>query len=565
MDTGGLAQMTYNNNSNGFSSAGLNAPASGFSSRGSRFNSKRLSVALPPKVGSISENAVENPTPRTSRSHLLAGLRTQPKTPSVPASAPYNQSQHNVPQWADNRYAGQQQSTVPQTATGAGFDMSQQYAMHAARQMYSLPEQVLAPPTYDPAEGMDQDTLQQLQMTSLFLAQRQQELQQKLAALSVQSQGPQQQQQQQQANYGRGQYSQGQHYSQTQQSMYAQQQQLYQLQQQQLQQQQQQQQQAQAQVQSQAPIEVQPGVYLVYNPATQGYTYAVDPSVQQQFQQTMSPPQKTQTQMYNNNNTSTPSFSISPPPQEKTRSLTPPKKAPSPPAALENVQPLPPPSANAFRRGHKKATSLAINSDLTAPEGPKTSSAALAGTQRSVFPPTPMTSTFGPGAARAGDHPARQPRGPPPIEELRAAPTTKHEGSKNFAQRQRRRALDNLLRAGNSRRGASGSPRGSPISESEYNLPMSTEPEDFLPSGNSSRKMSPIGSEMKAKRGSQDSADGYFGLSSASSSETEEGRSSFKAPPTPATPVDGASANGGQRKSMLGVLNAAEKRRSFVL
>jgi hypothetical protein len=77
--------------------------------------------------------------------------------------------------------------------------------------------------------------------------------------------------------------------------------------------------------------------------------------------------------------------------------------------------------------------------------------------------------------------------------------------------------------------------------------------------------MSPIGSEMKAKRGSQDSTDGYFGLSSASSSETEESRS-FKAPPTPATPVDGAPAAGGQRKKMmLGVLNAAEKRRSFVL
>jgi hypothetical protein len=176
-----------------------------------------------------------------------------------------------------------------------------------------------------------------------------------------------------------------------------------------------------------------------------------------------------------------------------------------------------------------------------------------------------MTSTFGPGAARAGDHPVRQPRGPPPIEELRAAPTTKHEGSKNFAQRQRRRALDSLLRAGTARRGASSSPRGSPVSESEYNLPFSTEPEDFLPSGNSSRKMSPIGSEMKAKRGSQDSTDGYFGLSSASSSETEESRS-FKAPPTPATPVDGAPAAGGQRKKMmLGVLNAAEKRRSFVL
>lgn len=534
MDTGGLAQMTYNNNSNNnaFSSSGLNAPASGFGSgsRGSRFNSKRLSVALPPKVGSISENAVENPTPRTSRSHLLAGLRTQPKTPSVPASAPYHQSQHSVPQWADNRYAGHQQG-IPQTATAAGFDVSQQYAMNAARQMYSLPEQVLAPPTYDQSEGMDQATLEQLHMTSLFLAQRQQELQQKLAALSVQPQVPQQQQ----VNYGRGQFSQAQQMPQVQQNMYGQQ-------------------------QIQAPIEVQPGVYLVYNPATQGYTYAVDQNAQQFAQQTMSPPQQTQAPVYGH--MSNPSFSISPPPGEKTRSFTPPKKAPSPPTTLENVEPLPPPSANAFRRGHKKASSLAINPAVSAPEGPKTSSAALSGNQRSVFPPTPMTSTFGPGAARAGDHPMRQPRGPPPIEELTSAPTSKHEGSKNFAQRQRRRALDSLLRAGNSRRGASSSPRGSPVSEGEYNLPISAEPEDFLPSGNSSRKMSPIGSEMKAKRGSQDSADGYFGLSSASSSD-EDGQ--FKQPSTPATPVGESQPRGERQKMMLGVLNAAEKRRSFVL
>lgn len=541
MDTGGLAQMTYNNNNNGFSTTGLNAPASGFGSRGSRFNSKRLSVALPPKVGSISEHAVDVPTPRTSRSHLLAGLRTQPKTPSVPASAPYNQSQHHVPQWADNRYNAHQQG-VPQTATAAGFDISQQYAMNAARQMYSLPEQVLAPPTYDQAEGMDQATLEQLQMTSLFLAQRQQELQQKLAALSLQPQPQQQQQQQQpQVNYSRGQFSQAQQLQQMQQmqqNVYNQQQQV------------------------QQPIEVQPGVYLVYNPATQGYTYAVDQSVQQQVQQTMSPPQQTQAPAYSHMNT--PSFSISPPPAEKTRSFTPPKKAPSPPTTLENVEPLPPPSANAFRRGHKKASSLAINPAVTAPEGPKTSSAAVTGNQRSVFPPTPMTSTFGPGAARAGDHPMRQPRGPPPIEELTSAPTSKHEGSKNFAQRQRRRALDSLLRAGTMRRGVNGSPRDSPVSESEYHLPISAEPEDFLPSGNSSRKMSPIGSEMKAKRGSQDSADGYFGLSSASSSEGEE-LTSFKQPPTPATPVGEAPVGGERKKMMLGVLNAAEKRRSFVL
>lgn len=63
-----------------------------------------------------------------------------------------------------------------------------------------------------------------------------------------------------------------------------------------------------------------------------------------------------------------------------------------------------------------------------------------------------MTGTFGPGQARAGEHPVRQPRGPPSIEDLREKPTTKHEGSKNFATRQRRQAVGNLVRAGIGRR-----------------------------------------------------------------------------------------------------------------
>jgi len=63
---------------------------------------------------------------------------------------------------------------------------------------------------------------------------------------------------------------------------------------------------------------------------------------------------------------------------------------------------------------------------------------------------------------------------------------------------------------------------------------------------------------MKEKRGSQGSDAGYFGLSSASSSEGED---VYKQPPTPATPVSGG---GDRKKMMLGVLTAAEKRRSFV-
>ena len=62
IDAGGLAQMTYNNTTTagpGFA-GGLGNPSSGFGNRHQRLNSKRLSVALPPKVNSISENVVHS-------------------------------------------------------------------------------------------------------------------------------------------------------------------------------------------------------------------------------------------------------------------------------------------------------------------------------------------------------------------------------------------------------------------------------------------------------------------------------------------------------------------------
>ncbi|KAJ3472365.1 hypothetical protein NLG97_g11050 [Lecanicillium saksenae] len=61
---------------------------------------------------------------------------------------------------------------------------------------------------------------------------------------------------------------------------------------------------------------------------------------------------------------------------------------------------------------------------------------------------TPLTGGYGPGQGRAGEHPVRQPRGPPSLDELKAKPTAKHEGSKNFATRTRRSAVHNLVRAG---------------------------------------------------------------------------------------------------------------------
>lgn len=546
IDAGGLAHMAYNNN-NGFPSNGLGAPGSGFGGR-SRLNSKRLSVALPPKVSSISENQVDNPTPRTSRSHLLAGLRTQPKTPAVPASAPYHQTEHQgqgfaASKWTNQSYGNGYNQAIPQTASAASFDLGNQYAMNAGRQMYSLPEQVLAPPSmYDQLDEMDPAVLQQMQMTSLYLAQRQQQLQQQLASLTATTHGLNLN-----SNMQRNAFQQVPMTPQTPQDYYG-------------------------QHQVQAPMEVpgQPGVYLVYNPAIQGYSYVIDQNAQQQAQTSMSPVQQNQSAFSPPKyDAPTPSFNVTPPPTERstpsnTRSFTPPKKAPSPPAALEHVEPLPPPSATAFRRGHKKASSLAINPFAAAGDGPKTASAATFGTQRSAFPPTPMTGTFGPGAARAGEHPMRQPRGPPPLEELTVAPTSKHEGSKNFATRQRRRALDSLMKAGIGRRGVSRSSDGSPVSEGEYNFTISEESDEIASVGSAgSRKMSPIGSEMKEKRSSQGSTDGYFGLSSASSSEGED-TGVFKQPQTPATPT--AAAPGGDRKKMmLGVLSAAEKRRSFVM
>ncbi|CAD0082002.1 unnamed protein product [Aureobasidium vineae] len=540
MDAGGLAQMTFN----GFSSNGLGAPGSGFASRNrGAHNHKRLSVGLPQHINPIENHSDSNPTPRTSRSHLLAGLRTAPKTPAVTASAPYNQLdyQSQLSGMDANTYNAYMQS-VPQSATAASFGgnhyggrqqhQQQRHQQQQQQHMYSMPEQVLAPPTFYGQEAeMDPNVMEQLQLTSLFLAQRQQQLQQQLAAITAAANTAQ---------------LQGLNLAQFQQPMsqinaYGQQ---------------------HAQ-QQQSPIEVpgQPGLYLVYNPMTGQYQYAVDNNAQSP----MSPVSQHQNGFFNVDTPQKqqqPVFraEISPPPTERptptgSRSITPPKKTSSPASSLAHVEPLPPPSANAFRRGHKKASSLAINALTGTSDGPKTSSVATFGSARSVFPPTPMTGTFGPGAARAGEHPVRQPRGPPPLEELIALPTSKHEGSKNFATRQRRRALDNLVRAGSFRRAVSGSPRGSPISERELHF-QSEEDEPCF------RKQSPIGSERNAKRSSKDSLEG-LGAGGAVHTPVSEKGDAFDmgafAKQLPSPIQQGL----GRRHMMLGVLSAAEKRKSM--
>lgn len=512
MDTGGLAQMTYNSYA---APGGLGAPGAGFASRGKAGGLKRLSVASPPSIAPISENGVEtNHTPRTSRSHLLAGLRTQPKTPGHPASAPFDQTQHRFGLDA-SKHAMQNNNfhqNGPHTAIGAGFpNTAQQYSMSAGSQVYALPEQILSPPTIDyhslQGDDIDPDYVNQLLQHELFLAQRRQQLEQQLIQLRLQGMNIN--------SASLRQASLPQTPLTPQNSYY-----------------QQQLQNGVSPVVQEVPG--QPGVYLVYNPLTGQTQTMVDPQAQQQGQLSNSPPPATPSSYTRSAfNPETPTFraEISPPAESRinpfdTRSISPPKKTPSPPT---DVAPLPPPSANAFRRGHhKKVSSLSFggmnDNSPTVSEGPKSAFTRPVG-----FPATPQTGTFGPGNARAGEHPVRQPRGPPPLEELVAAPTQKHENSKNFASRQRRSAVHSLVKAGIERRGIgrqnsmdSNSFITTPGSEAEMVFSVPSDGED---SANSTRSYSAslsgkasfsslrasanaaIGSEMKRERERKASGD----------------------------------------------------------
>lgn len=452
--------MTFNNfQPNG----GLGMPGAGFASRGKGASLKRLSVASPPTVGTIAEDSAA--TPRTSRSHLLAGLRTAPKTPTSaqpPASAPYGQNQHNTGmnqgRYTRQGYNGGNQG-MPQTAIGNNFVGQNQYGQQS-QMMY---DQVLAPPPVQFDDGeIDPNIAAQLLATELYLAQRQQQLQQQLLNLTAHQFG----------NMNNGGMRSSQQYQSSpysaQMNAYAQQFQTPQLQE-----------------------TGQPGLYLAFNQMTGQYSYIMDPNFQQQQQDSLemqmhqltadlshSPPPPTPRSFTNSPpKRDTPTLQVSPPseinpsPWSTTRSSSPPKKSSTPP---QDVIPLPPPSANAFRRGHKKTPST-IDTHGEVLEGPKSAFVRPVG-----FPATPNTGSFGPGQARAGEHPMRQPRGPPPLEELQVSPTTKHEGSKNFATRQRRQAVSNLVRAGLGRRvvrtGSSGSM--SPVSETEMSFAASNSDND---------------------------------------------------------------------------------------
>jgi hypothetical protein len=457
-------------------------------------------------------------------------------------------------------YADKENYGGPKTST---FSSQNGYGqMNGNRQMYSVPEQVLAPPEIlvdeHGQEQMDPNLYAQLVATNMYLAEQQQRLQQQL--INVQAAA----QQFQGMNLGSNQMQQFATPPITPQNLY-------------------QQQQVKSNMQPIiTPVPgAQAGVYSYYNPMTGQQTYFMDNSQQGQYMDQVvpqsvnySPPQQP----------GTPRFQVSPPPQSETptftRSISPPKKSLSPP---QDHAPLPPPSAGAFRRGHRKANSMAIVSENAGPsDGPR--SAVLP--KSAGFPVTPTVAGFGPGQARAGEHPIRQPRGPPPLDELTSKPTTKFEGSKNFATRTRRSAVHNLVRAGMERRRAPGSSSGSmsPVSEAgEITFSVSSDNDsDSGRSGSGSLSGRPslgssrtsahgaIGSdrpssrqkEHSLERKSVASIDSNFTTASVSSDEGVSVGGSFAA-----VFKNGGKkpeAKDGQRKASMLVLTSAEKRKSSV-
>ncbi|KAL4944515.1 hypothetical protein BDV06DRAFT_88237 [Aspergillus oleicola] len=574
MDAGGLAQMTYNSSFNNGPSLG--APGPSFGSRRKGPNVKRLSVP-PPHISTIDESqpSATVATPRTSRSHLLAGLRTAPKSATVPSN---NQRRQHLGMEGD-RYGNLSNRTaernIPQTATGTGFPrhslmMNQGLDQNAGRPMYTLPEQVLAPPAIDfPTDiAMDDNMYAELMSTNLFLAAQQQRLQQQLLSVTAAAQ------QFQGLNLGDNIGQQQQSYipmTAPSMGMGFYQQQL--------------QQGVQPIVQ---PIAGQPGLFSVYNPLTGQLNYIFDNNAQQD----LSPPYQSDEEVQS------PPMHVPPfraevsPPLESVKSpanVSEDSSSIGTPGSEDGIAPLPPPSANAFRRAtHKKNTPFGPG-PKTGIDTNKANNAAHMTGPRTAPIVTPATGTFGPGQGRAGEHPVRQPRGPPSLEELIAKPTSKHEGSKNFATRQRRRAVHNLVRAGIERRGDSRSLGNSsggtntPASEKEFTF--SDNDDATVRSGSLSSKPSlgslravangAIGSERKERssreRRSQDSPfsttpmsekDGYF------ASKFADHPSPQNASPSVAAVVAGqttAAQGTERRKTPMLVLSSAEKRKTPIM
>jgi hypothetical protein len=424
--------------------------SSGLASRRGGQSLKPLNeLALKSPSQDTKENTV--PTPRTSRGHLLANLRTAPKTAAASsfAAADNEHNARNMSYYAgpepnmsngpktslpNSNYGAQAQVQGSANWTAYGQQQQQQQPQHFT------PEQILAPPEIHIDEqgldpSMDPDLYARLMQQNVQLAQQRFMLQQQLHNLTQ----AQQQLDAMNLNGNNQAYANANVY----------QQQLLQQQQQQV-------------ILAQQAAAQQPQVYTYIDPATGQQAFYVDQSgllAAQLFQE-----QEQHFQM-SHSSSPAPRFEVSPP-RDSTpvfRRSSPARRHESP--LVDDPTPLPPPSANAFRRGHKKSSSLMLKEinnlsaggDALKSTGPRTAN----------FPVTPMTGGCGPGQARAGEHPTRQPRGPPAMEELKAKPTSLIDGSKNFAASVRRSAVKNLTcraeRRMNTDSGSNGSI--SPISE----------------------------------------------------------------------------------------------------
>lgn len=542
--------------------------SSGLASRRGGQPIKPLSVeALKAPSADPKENAI--PTPRTSRGHLLAGLRTAPKSATATTFSASNTSPTNNARNRASLYGIQENgpktslpaygSAAPQgfsNMLGYGHGQGQQQQQQQ-QQRHFTPEQILAPPEIHIDDQvadnqMDPDLYARLIQQNLQLAQQRQMLQQQLYSLT------QAQQQLDAMNLnGNNAY----------QNLY--QQQLLQ--------------QQQAVLAAQQAVQ-QGAIYTYVDPATGQQSYYID---QNQLNNQYLDQAQLYHQLHQQSSSPAPLLEVSPPKESGSfRRSTPPRRNESP--LVDNPTPLPPPSANAFRRGHKKSSSLMLtgihNASLAVGQDPPKS----AGPRTANFPMTPLTGGYGPGQARAGEHPIRQPRGPPSIEELKAKPTSKHEGSKNFAARTRRSAINNLKRLGFERRKVTGtsstgsiSPISETVEEAQGSLTDnesesgrsgsgSLNGEDVEPSVPSSRTSTgswgAIGSDRPSSRQkarkSADSVSSGSGDEAASNGSfanvfKRNGRSSGRSSVSPDSP--------GGRKAPMMVLTSVEKRKSGVM
>jgi hypothetical protein len=554
MNTGGLAQMSSNNFASSHGGRGNN-PLGGLASRRGGQNLKPLSFDGINNNDTNKENAI--PTPRTSRGHLLAGLRTAPKTSTATSFGPgplsplttqpghvrsmqngasahagdappglygnypqppqtalpqlggssmrnrgfreqqqlqsqqtYEEMHNKMVQDMQNMalqtaqanafYANQNNAYLQQNSSfnanqgNNGYQNTQSLSYHAAdayqREMTAPPfdiNQILAPPEViardqllrEQGQDMDPRQYEQLVATNLFLAEQQQRLQAQLRSVQAVAQKHHENGTSHLypavANAQMLYWQHGQDVAASAHNLDAQ---SYQ---------------DNLRALAQLQYETQPGIVQASmgwytTPDGRQYIDTVPPMHEQMKvreagvralkEQEKREPGSSSFSAWQQGG---PRVQVSPPNdsyQPGGRRSPPKQREP-----LPEVTPLPPPSANAFRRGHKKASSIAPLNSALSNLSLGDSGLNSAGLR---YPQTP--GGYGPGQARAGEHPVRQPKGPPSMDELKATPTSKHEGSKNFATRTRRSVVTNL-RAGMVRRKGTGSSAGSmsPVSEIE--------------------------------------------------------------------------------------------------